>query len=191
MPKFPHSRLIARLCLAALVSLLASGCIVAEKKEYRFKVSADGSGTGSIRFINLLSSDDDDKDVSFKDFAELVTDYVEGTKWEDENAAFRVTEKKLYEEGGVLVGEIKFTFSSWDSAGFMRAANCDCCPVLYYLDTGSETFESSNGNYLGESGKLPLISFDGKATEFSVATVMSNSIDDTHPLLPHYHSWKK
>lgn len=186
-----HPRLALAFGLVLLAAFFATGCIVAEKKEYSFKVNADGSGSGSIKFINLLSSDDDDKDVSFKDFAELVTDYVEGTKWEDENQAFRVTDKKLYEENGMLVGEVKFTFTAWDSVGFLRTANCDCCPVLYYLDTSSETFESSNGTHLGEGGKLPLVSFDGKAKEFRIATVMSNSIDDTHPLLPHYKGWKK
>jgi hypothetical protein len=191
MLKSRLSRALVTLVFGLLAALLASGCIVAEKKEYYFKLNADGSGSGAIKFINLLSSDDDSKDVSFKDFAELVTDYVDGTKWEDDNPAFKVTDKKLYEENGVLVGEVKFTFSSWDSAGFLRSAGCNCCPTLYYLDTSSETYESTNGKYLGENSKLPLVSFDGGAKEFRIATKTNSSLDDTHPLLPHYKGWKK
>jgi hypothetical protein len=112
------STVLRPLLLFALTALFFAGCLIAEKKEYVFKVNEDGSGSGTVRYINLVSQDDEEQDVSFKDFAELVTDYLQGNKFEEENPQFSVTDKKLYEKDGVLIGEFSFTFTSWDSTGF-------------------------------------------------------------------------
>jgi hypothetical protein len=180
------------LLLLTVTTFLASGCLIAEKKEYVFKVNKDGSGSGTIRFVNLVSQDDEEQDVSFKDFAELVTDYVQGDKFQDDNPQFLVTDKKLYEQDGMLIGEVSFTFSSWDSAGFFRTNDCDCCPTFYYFEAvNNETYESSNGEYLGENGKLPLIVFPSETKEFTFTTTFLTDLSGTHSLLEHYKSWKK
>lgn len=178
--------------LLFVTALMSGGCLIAEKKEYRFKVNADGSGTGTIKFINIVSQDDDDQDVSFKDFAELVTDYVEGTKWEDENSYCTVTGKKLYEQNGVLVGEVSFTFTDWNAAGFLIESGCSCCPVLYHFEgTNNENYSASSGEYLGADGGLPLIKFASGTKQFDMDTYFLENLDGTHPLLKHYSSWKK
>jgi hypothetical protein len=189
-----HSNhLLTTTALLIALALLTSGCLVAEKKEYRFKLNPDGSGSGTIKFINIVSQDDEEKDVSFKDFAELVTDYVEGTKWEGENEHFTVTNKKLYEAEGVLVGEVSVTFTDWNAAGFLLTNKCDCCPALYHFEgVNNETFGSSNGNYLGaDGGGLPLIEFASGVKEFQIDTHYLENLDGTHPLIKHYKSWKK
>ncbi len=176
----------------SLLSLLITGCLVSEKKEYVFRVEADGSGSGSVKYINLVSQNDDGKDVSFKDFAELVTDYIEGDKFLDENPAWTIQDKKLYEKDGVLVGEVSFTFTSWDSAGFLRTKGCACCPTFYYLEeVNNESYESSNGTNLKELGKIPLVAFDAGTKEFRITTTQLTDLSDTSPLLPHYKNWKK
>lgn len=62
-----------------LLSLFLSGCLTTENKFYSFKINSDGSGSGSIIFENVVSQEDEEKDVSFKDFGELIDDYVKGT----------------------------------------------------------------------------------------------------------------
>jgi hypothetical protein len=178
--------------LLILSSILFTGCLIAEKKEYTFKVNADGSGSGTIRYVNLVSQDDEEQDVSFKDFAELVTDYMQGNKFTDENPQYTVTDKKLYEQDGMLIGEFSFTFTSWDSSGFFRTEDCDCCPTFYYFEgMNNETYESSNGNYLGESGNLPLILYPAGTTDFRINTTLLTDLSGTHSLIEHYRSWKK
>ncbi len=178
------------LLLSAVI--LLTGCLISERKEYTFKVAADGTGSGTVKYINLVSQNDEGKDVSFKDFAELVTDYIEGDKFLDENPAWTITDKKLYEKDGTLWGEVSFTFTSWDSAGFLRETGCACCPTYYYLEeVNNENYESSNGTFLKEYGKIPLIAFEPAMKEFTIRTTVQEDLSDTSPLLPHYKSWKK
>lgn len=187
------TRLFSTAALLMTLAMLCSGCLVAEKKEYRFTLNPDGSGSGTIKFVNIVSQDDEEKDVSFKDFAELVTDYLEGTKWEGENEHFTVTNKKLFEANGVLVGEVSFTFTDWNAAGFLLTNKCECCPALYHFEgMNNENYASSNGNFLGaDGGGLPLIEFASGAKEFQIDTYYLENLDGTHPLTKHYKGWKK
>jgi hypothetical protein len=181
--------------LSLACALFIAGCIQVEKKEYRYTLKPDGTGTGTIRFVNIVSQEDNDKDVSFKDYAELVTDYMDGTKFEDENPTLKVTGKKLYEEKGVLVGEFNFTFASLDSVGFFRAANCACCPVLHFAKSssstgGGETIASTNGQLVEGVTDAPFIKWDSGAKEFTYAATLGIDTAKTHSLLPHYKKWK-
>jgi len=190
------TRLLFRLLVVALAgALLIAGCIQVEKKEYRYTLKTNGTGAGTIRFVNIVSQEDNDKDVSFKDYAELVTDYMDGTKFEDENPALKVTGKKLYEEKGVLVGEFNFTFASLDSVGFFRAAGCACCPVLHFAKSssstgGGETIASSNGQMVEGVTDAPFIKWDSGIKEFSYTTTLGVDTSKVHSLLPHYKKWK-
>ena len=60
-------KLQTRLLLSGLALLIwaLTGCLSTESKEYRFKVKPDGSGEGTITFNNIVSQDDDERDVSF------------------------------------------------------------------------------------------------------------------------------
>ncbi len=73
---------ISMLIVFSLVLINLTGCLSTEYKEYIFEINSDGSGEGEIIFYNLVSVEDDEKDVSFKDFGELVSDYIEGTNFE-------------------------------------------------------------------------------------------------------------
>jgi len=183
----------ASLLTLALLVLLTAGCLSVEKKEYRFTLKADGSGEGTIRFVNILSSDDNGKDVSFKDFAELVTDYLDGTKFEDDYPVFHVTGKKLLEEHGQLVGEVNFTFSSFDSAGFLRTAKCDCCPVLYFINTdkGQETVTETSGKVHTGVAPSPFIEWEPKARELTLKTTLMEDTSSARSMISHYRMWKE
>lgn len=173
--------------------LLLSGCISVAKKEYRFKLNANGTGEGTVRYVNILSGDDNGKDVSFKDFAELVTDYLQGTKFEDDYPAFHVTGKKLLEENGMLVGEVNFTFTSFDSAGFLHHGKCDCCPVLYFLNTdkGKETVTESNGKVVTTVAPSPFIEWEPKVRDLTLKTTLMDDTTGARSMISHYRAWKE
>ena len=123
-------------------TLLLTGCLATEYKTYRCTLNADGSGSGTITFQNIFSQDDDSADVSTSDFDELISEYLNGSKFEEENPRLHVTGKRLYEEKGELMGEVSYTFAHADSAGFILNAGC---PVVFIPGVNSETVVESNG----------------------------------------------
>jgi len=190
-------RKIATFIMLAAVAVLLSGCLGVEKKEYRFTLNPDGSGSGVIRYVNVVSIDDNSgteeaKDVSFKDFAELVSDYLEGVKFEDDHPYLKVTGKRLLEEDGKLVGEVAFTFALLDSVGFFRRAQCECCPVLYFnkTETGDETFAETNGRLVEGVALSPFIEWEGTAREFVFKTTVLSDLSGTRSMVEYYRTWK-
>ncbi|MCP4580609.1 MAG: hypothetical protein GY839_03270 [candidate division Zixibacteria bacterium] len=175
--------------IVAAIALLIGGCLTTEFKEYHFKINADGSGEGTIKHINIVSEEDEGQNVSFADFGELTNDYLEGTTFEEANEHLQITDKKLYEDGGMLMGEICFTFSSMDSIGFYYDSSCKCSPFMYYAGSLAETIIESNGNYLGENRDFPIILWDDKSGEFYFKTLVKEDMSDAHGLLPLYNAW--
>lgn len=180
-----------KLMAAGLLLLLFAliGCLNVESKEYRFSVKPDGSGEGTITFVNIVSADDDGRDVSLKDFGELITDYLEGSSFEDQNGNYTVTGKRLYERDGKLNGEVTFTFDSLESAGFFRTADCDCAPVLFATSSLQETLTESNGRDLSEKN-IPLISWDASVKEYTFRTRALDDTTGTRSLLAQWKKWK-
>ena len=178
--------------LVGVLAGLMSGCLSVEKKVYSFKIKPDGSGEGDIKFVNIVSMEDNDKDVSFKDFAELVTDYLQGTKFEDDFPAMRVTDKQLYVENGVLVGEVKFTFGTADSIGFFRPGKKDCAPLMYFVKTTSsqETVVESNGQVVTDVSDSPFLLWDSGAKECTFTTTLMSDTSGAHNLAAEYNNWK-
>jgi hypothetical protein len=170
---------------------LLTGCLATEYKEYRFNLSTDGTGNGSVIFYNLISVEDDEQDVSFKDFGELVSDYVEGTRFEEENPGYTVTNKEIYEENGMLVGKVEFTFEDIKSIGFYKTKNCDCSSLLYYMGDFGEIYSESNGNRLGAEDDMPMIEWEPGIDEIYLKTIVQEELESTHSLLPLYKTWKE
>jgi hypothetical protein len=178
--------------LAALsaFAVIFTGCLNAEYKEYRFKVNPDGSGTGTITFVNLVSQDDNGKDVSQKDFSDLVSDYLTGSGFEEANPGYAVTGKRLYEKDGKLMGEIAFTFTSLDSFGFFHQSGCACCPVLLYSKAFDDSYAATNGKFLGDNSTTPFIVWEPGIKEFYLKTSSMGDLANTHPLLALWQDWK-
>lgn len=176
-----------------MLAIFVSSCLTTEYKEYRFKFNADGSGSGSVKFVNIVSQEDDEKDVSFTDFGEVIDNYLQGNTFEDENPTYVVTNKEIFEENGVLCGRIEFTFSNYADAGFVNFVGCDCAPILYYMGSLSETFSESDGEHLGnEEGKdFPVISWANGTREVYFKTSVQEDLADCHSLLPLYKTWKE
>jgi hypothetical protein len=167
-----------------------TGCLATEYKEYIFKLDPDGSGEGTITFHNIVSVEDDEKDVSFKDFGELVSDYMEGTRFEDDNPDYVVTNKELFEEDSILIGKVEFTFTDFRNIGFFKSEDCDCSPLMYYMGDFGETYSESNGNYLGDEKDFPVIIWQSDADEIYIKTIVQEDLTGTHSLLKLYRTWK-
>ncbi|MCF7794397.1 MAG: hypothetical protein K9N09_10585 [Candidatus Cloacimonetes bacterium] len=180
-----------RIAVLVLLSLLINGCLTTENKLYSFKINPDGSGSGTVIFENIVSEEDEGKDVSFDDFGELIDDYVNGTVFETDNPGYNIKRKEIYEENGKLYGKFVFTFDNLEDAGFYRYEDCSCAPVMYYMGSLSETLLDTNGNYLGYDRDFPIIVWPANATEFSFKTNVKEDMSDAHSLLPLYKTWKE
>ena len=172
-----------------LFAILFTSCLTSEFKEYHYILKEDGSGQGSIIYVNLVSEEDEEKDVSFSDFGELVESYLEGDKFEEENPFLDVTRKELFEKDSVLMGNVSFTFDSIDSIGFFTLDIANS-PYMYYMGSISETLVETDGKYLGENRDLPIIVWDADVKEFYIKTQLKDDMSDAHSLLPVYKTWK-
>lgn len=181
-------KLYVRLVIALALLLVLSGCLTTESKEYRFKINADGSGSGKITYVNIVSEEDEGENVAFKDFGELMSDYINGQQFEKDNPHFNVTRKELMEVDGMLNGVIEFTFANADSIGFWRYNTS--APWLYYMGSLSETLIETDGKYLGNDRDFPLICWEPGSQEFYFKTSVKEDMSDAHGLLPLYKTWK-
>lgn len=179
-----------KLVLLALLTVFFTGCLTVDTKEYYYKISKDGSGEGWIKFNNIKSAKDGETDVSLKDFAELIDEYVKGTKFEDENPSLQVVSKELIEENGKLNGLVKFKFNDITEISFLAEKDCNCAPVYYSMGGFlSETYLSSNGKYLGENGGPQIIKWPSGSKEFQFSTTVSSDTTSIE-LLNQYKGWK-
>lgn len=179
--------------IIVLLGIFLSSCLTTEYKEYRFTFNSDGSGSGVIKYVNIVSQEDEEKDVSFTDFGELIDEWLKGSSFEDENPSYTVVRKELYEENGVLCGEVEFTFDSFRQAGFIRFEDCDCAPILYYMGSLSETYMESNGTYFSDETDMdfPVMSWKPGISEVFFKTQVQEDLSDCHSLLPLYKTWEE
>ena len=179
------------LVVFSLVMINLTGCLSTEYKEYIFRINSDGSGDGEIIFYNLVSVEDDEKDDSIKDFGELISDYIEGTNFEDDNPNYQVTNKELFEIDSILAGRVEFNFNNFRNIGFYKSEDCDCSPLMYFLGDFGETYSESNGNYLGEGNDFPVIIWPSDADEIYIKNSVQDDLTGTHSLLNLYNTWKE
>ncbi len=173
-----------------LIAALSVGCLNVQHKTYTFKLNPDGTGSGSIFFYNIHSSDEDERDVSFKDFGTLVTDYIEGNTFNDENPDWNFTNKELFVEDGVLCGRADFTFADMGSAKLYRTANCNCAPILLLPGAIDETLMEHNGASVA-LGDAEVIEWPADAKEVTYKTEVTSDVENVRNLTEHYNAWKK
>jgi len=176
------------LIASILLSLLISGCLTVEKKEYTFEMKDNKSGTLTIKFINIMSMMDDTMNVSDSDFSELVATYIEGDQLETDYESASVKSKRLFEENGVLCGEAVIEFEELDDVGLYLYD--ESCPFMFNVSTflESETFLSSNGEYGGE--KMPVVFWSKSLKTLKLTTTITTPDETTIGLLSHYNNWK-
>ena len=171
-----------------LCAVLISGCLTVENKEYHIKLRSDHSGEATIKFINIMSEADDSVDISKDDFQQLVEFYLHGTQIEKDNPGFHNARKRLYEEDGVLVGELTLTF---DSLSVLRLFKLDKdSPFMYFVGNplSSERFVESNGTYGGEW--MPVVFWPKEAHELYVKTKVVSEVSHHRSLLENFKEWQ-
>ncbi|MDZ4746627.1 MAG: hypothetical protein SGJ05_11595 [bacterium] len=174
--------------LLCLIGLTLAGCLTVERKSYKITMTGPTSGSCTITYHNIVSTKDDGRDISFKEFAELITDYLEGTKPEDDMPGARNVRKRLYSEGKVLNAELTFEFDSLSTLKMYKYDNNS--PYMMALNSmNSETYSESNGTHGGES--MPVVFWPSNATTMTLENSVT-AIDTSHvSLYPQYEQWKK
>lgn len=183
MKKFIY---ISTLFLFTIV--LFNGCLTVERKEYKVTLTGANSGKAVIKYINIISTKDEDRDVSMKDFAELITDYIEGNKIENDFPDVKNMKKRIFEENGVLCGELSFDFDSLSSVKIFKYDK-DSPFMLVKDGFSNETLDDFNGEMIND--KLPVVFWNKNTKNFSWSTSVSSDVSNAISLLPHYQNWEK
>ena len=181
-----------RLPLALLITILltccCSGCLTVETKEYRIKFKNANSGEATIKFINIMSEADDTVDITSDDFRQLIDFYLEGNQLEKDNPGFHSVKKRLFEEGGVLCGEISFTFDSLES---LRIFKYDTdSPLMYPVGSplSSEQYVESNGVLPRQW--IPMIFWPRDSKDLYIKTKVVSEVSFQRSLLANYRAWQ-
>lgn len=156
------------------LSIGLSGCLVVETKEYSYELKDGNSGSGKIKYINIMRSDDSGVTIE-EDYNDLMNNYLNGSKPEDEMLGVKNVKKRLFEEDNHLCGEITFDF---DDISLLKFFSYKGKVWVYNISSagnsifgGSESYFSSNGTFGGES--VPMIFWDGNTKEFNFKTTIS------------------
>lgn len=172
------------LFLIVVLSVFITSCLTVEKKEYTFLLKDNNSGTLTIKYINLMSMKDDTIDVSASDYMELTSSYINGSQLESDYENATVRSKRLFEENGVLCGEVIIDFTDMSSVGLFQYEP----KGPYMINIGSfldgETFLGSNGDYGGDI--MPVVFWPKGNEVLSLTTFVTNPDETTVGLLPEY-----
>ncbi len=172
------------LFLIVALSIMITGCLTVEKKEYTFQMKDGNSGTLTIKFINLISMMDDTVDVSGADYVELMNSYINGSQIESDYENAIVRSKRLFEENGVLCGEVIVDFTDLTSVGLYQYD----AKGPFMLNIGSflegESFLNSNGDYGGDV--MPVVFWPKGNETLTLTTYVTTPDETTVGLLSHY-----
>ncbi|MCF7912134.1 MAG: hypothetical protein K9M99_06380 [Candidatus Cloacimonetes bacterium] len=183
-------KMLMRFFMVLLISLVLTGCLTTEFKEYRFTINEDGSGSGSIKYINLVSAEDEGEDVSFADFQELIDDYLRGETFETDNPDYQVTSKELYEENGQICATLEFTFDHYSAADFFRYEQCNCSPMMYYTGDISETVIEIDGEKISDNESIPVYMWSPEVRNFYIKTSVNDDMSNAHDFVDLFRLWK-
>ena len=171
-----------------LLLLLITSCLTVEKKEYTFRMKDEKSGTLTIKFINLMSMKDDTADISESDYGELQNTYLNGDQLESEYEFATVKSKRIFEENGVLCGEVIIDFEELSQVGLYQYEE----KGPYMINVGSflegESFLTSNGEYGGDI--MPVVFWPKSTETLSLTTYVTSPDESTVGLLSLYNKNK-
>ncbi|MCC6866096.1 MAG: hypothetical protein IT280_08040 [Ignavibacteria bacterium] len=168
-------------------SLSFVGCLTMESKEYSFKLKDGKKGSGKIKYINIMHTMDS-ASTPEKEYDDLISNYLNGNKPEDEMLGVKNVKKRLFEEDNQLCGEITFDFDDISALKFFNFNNKVWCYSLGSANIfgTTETFFTSNGTFGGEN--MNVIFWDGNEKEFKFKTSISQNDKKNESLLD---VWKK
>ncbi|MFP4527013.1 MAG: hypothetical protein ACLFQX_00570 [Candidatus Kapaibacterium sp.] len=174
----------------AIAAIMLSGCLSVEKKEYTLELKDGGKGTATVRYINIVSVEEDDKDVSDKDFQTLIEDWMVGEEIDNQFEKARVVDKKLFIENDILIAEVKVEFDSLMAMGLYQYDKNSPYMKLFCPDfTGGGNYESSNGRFPGED--FPAVIWPSETKTFKWTLVQMEDMTGASSLADEYKAWKE
>lgn len=167
-----------------IIVFTLTSCLTVEKKEYKIELEGDHSGILTIKYINIMSVMEDGRDVSDKDYEELTVEYLSGSRPEDKYSPAKVLDKRLFEENGMLCGEVVIEFDDLKQIGIYR--HSDGCPYMMCVNPclENETYASSNGTWGGPD--LPVVFWESGFDILTLSTRITVPDETTKSLLNEY-----
>lgn len=172
----------------AFFAFMLSGCLTVEKKQYTYEITGKDSGKLTIKYINLLGSEDDSTYSTEEDFNELIDSYLYGDKIEKSYPGATNIQKRLFEENGMLCGEVTMDFPNLATSHLYQYDKNS--PIMFSVSQSldSEEYLESNGTYGGEKMK---VIFWPKGTKKLTFTTKVSGTDSYVSLLSDYKLWRK
>lgn len=167
-----------RAATMVLGCLLMAGCPEIGRVTYRFDL---GQGAGSLSFEDIGT---DDPSSAQSDFAQIVNEWVLGSKVQDEHPTWRVGERKLFERDGRLDGQVLFTFDSPSDAGLYQHNKKS--PYLWCASQG-ETVISTNGTVVPQYPSC--VMFERKTKVAEVTVTSATGLGSRTSLVEQFRSW--
>ena len=171
--------------LVLLCALFLGGCLTASRKVIRIELNADGSGKGSMVFLNVMSMQEADEDQSLNDYTTLVNRWLNGDEFEQANPNLNDVQKRIAGDGNRLNAEVTFSFAHYSDVGLYRYNNTG--PWMYYsrLHTSNiEFFDTSNGQYGGTM--MPVVFWPEETRDFRIATIFDHGKRPVYSLFSLY-----
>lgn len=187
-------RFISFSLVFAVLILIISSCLTVEKKEYKFEFTGKNAGKLTIKYVNLMSMPDyteeeEQTDNSKADFDDLISTYIQGDKIENDFPLATNVQKRLFEENGLLCGEVTMDFPNLEA---VRLYQFDKKSPIMFSVSGAidgESFVSTNG-VLGNSDYMNVVFWKAGSKLLTVATSVTTPDEETVSLLKHYKKWK-
>ena len=180
-------RILIFIILIGTILLALPSCLTVEKKEYHFEFTGIETGVLTIKYVNIMSLMDDEKDVD-ADFKELLDTYMEGDLLEKEYRFSKLISKRLFEEEGVLCGELRFEFTEIMAARLFRYQKDGTIMMSLKGTSFSEEYESSNGNYGGDI--MPVVFWSDENRKLEVTTKITKPDQSSISLLKKFKEWE-
>ncbi len=164
-----------------------TSCLTVESKEYTYELTDNNAGKLTIKYINIYSVMDDGNDVSAEDFKELVSKYLQGDQIREEFPAATNIKTRLFEENGVLCGEVTLDFNDLNAARLYRFD--EKSPIMMNISTAfdSESYTGSNGVYGNEH--MPVVFWPSDNKTLKVTTSISKPDESGISLINEYRNW--
>jgi len=181
-------RLLPPVGTVGVLAIVLAGCLTVESKEYRIRINPDLSGEATIRFVNILSESEDTLDITADDFQQLSQFYLEGTQLEKENPGFKNVRKRLYEQNGVLMGEVSFSFDSISAVRIFRFDRSS--PFMYFVGSPLSAEQLVETNGIRGPDWMPVVFWNHEDTEFYVKTKVVSEVPYQRSLLKRFQEWQ-
>ncbi len=177
-----------------VLALILSSCLTVEKKIYKFEFTGKNSGKLTITYVNITSMPDygeeEGVDNSSADFEDLIATYINGSRIEEDYPLATNIQKRLYEENGILNGEVTIEFNNLEAARLYQYNKKSpiCFSISNTID--GEMYETSNG-ILGNSDFMNVVFWKSGTKKLEVTTTVTSPEEETTSLLNYYRAWKK